>query len=98
MLKIKKDFDLEKLKDYGFEEVDWGYIYYPKGNSPLTRYFSSLKIGTVPNKDGVIQIDLENMPVWCNSLEQLEKDMIQTLTTFQDKGVVVKDDKCLDLN
>ena len=41
MLKIKDNVDFKELEKYGFKEEPWGYIYYPKGNSPKIRYFSS---------------------------------------------------------
>lgn len=78
MLRIKKDVPPEKLEEYGFKKEHWGYIYYPKGNSGNCRYFSAIKIDYSENSDSwlnkTIRFELENMSVWCNSFEELDRD------------------------
>lgn len=70
-LRIKDNVDLKELENYGFKKEHWGYVYYPNGNSPSTRYFSNMKI----ENNRIIKFCLENMSMWCNSLEELEDDM-----------------------
>ena len=71
MLKVKDSVDLKELEKYGFKQEHWGYIHYPNTNSPSTRYFSNMKV----KNDRRIELCLENMSTWCNSLEELEDDM-----------------------
>lgn len=79
MLKTKDNVDLKELERYGFKEEPWGYVYYPNGNSPRTRYFSAIKIDNDNNKDSwlcrTLCFKLENMGMWRNDLEQLELDI-----------------------
>lgn len=102
MLKIRDDVDLKELEKYGFEEKPWGYIYYPKGNSPKTRYFSSIKIDGESRKDNndfykVFAFDLENMWCWCNSLEELENDFENIKYSYNDYKRLIEDLKKANL-
>lgn len=89
MLKIKQNVDLKELEKYGFIKQHWGYIYYPNNNNPNTRYFSSIKI-EVSNR--IIMFDLENMNIWCNSIEELESDFENIKQSYEAFKV-----KCDDL-
>lgn len=94
MLKIKDDIDLKKLEKFGFKERHWGYIYYPKNNSPQTRYFSSIRI------DGdihVLSFVLENMSMWCNDLKQLELDFENIQYSYNEFKKLVNDLKLANL-
>lgn len=94
MLKIRDNIDLKELEKFGFKEKHWGYIYYPKNNSPQTRYFSSIKI------DGdihVLSFDLENMSMWCNDLKQLELDFENIQYSYNEFKKLVNDLKKANL-
>ena len=68
-----KKIELSELKQFGFKEEHWGYIYYPNNNNPSTRYFSSIKINKeLMGVKNIIEFCLENMSMWCNSIEELE--------------------------
>ena len=89
MLKIKDNVDLKELEKFGFKEKRWGYIYYPNNNNPNTRYYSSVKVNKrLMGTDNVIEFCLENMSMWCNSIEELELDfqnIKESYELFKDK-------------
>lgn len=101
MLKIKDNIDLKELEKFGFKEEHWGYIYYPKGNSPQTRYFSSIKIDGDTHKDWwsykVLSFDFTNMSMWCNDLEQLESDFENIQYSYNEFKKLVNDLKKANL-
>ena len=92
MLKIKDNLDLKKLEKYGFKEERWGYIYYPNYNSPKTRYYSSIKISKkLMGENNVIEFCLENMSVWCNSIEELENDFKNIKASYEAFKIKIDD-------
>ena len=95
MLKIKDNVDLKELEKYGFKEEPWGYKYYPKGNSPKTRYFSSINIDGESRKEWDsykrLCFSLENMWCWCNSLEELESDFENIKYSYNDYKRLIDD-------
>lgn len=58
MLRIKKDIPLEKLKEYGFKEKHWGYIYYPKDNGGDCKYHSSIRIDYLDSNIFVVNVEM----------------------------------------
>ena len=83
-LRIKSDVDLKELEKYGFQKEHWGYIYYPNNNSPKTRYYSSVKINKkLMGENNVIEFSLENMSMWCNSIEELEDDFENIKSSYE---------------
>ena len=87
MLRVKDNIDLKELEKYGFQKEHWGYIYYPNNNHSSTRYYSSMKID-VPNdskswRNRTISFSLENMSMWCNSIEELEADMENIKASYE---------------
>lgn len=95
MLKIKESVDLKELEKFGFKQEHWGYIYYPKNNSPQTRYFSSIKIDGDKHKDlwshRVLSFCFQNMSSWCNDLEQLELDFDNIRYSYNEFKKLVDD-------
>ena len=92
MLKIKDNVDLKELEKYGFEKEHWGYIYYPNNNSPKTKYYSSIKINKkLMGENNVIEFCLENMSMWCNSIEELEEDMNNIKASYETFKIKIND-------
>jgi len=101
MLKIKDSVDLKELEKFGFEEKPWGYIFYPNNNSPQTRYFSAIKIEIPDDKKSwlnrTFMFDLQNMSLWCNSLEELKSDFENIKQSYEAFKKLVDDLKKADL-
>ena len=92
MLKIKDNVDLKELEKYGFKKEHWGYIYYPNNNSPKTKYYSSIKINKkLMGENNVIEFCLENMGMWCNSIEELEEDMNNIKASYETFKIKIND-------
>ena len=92
MLKIKDNIDLKELEKFGFKEKHWGYIYYPNSNNPNSRYFSNIKINkNLMGENNVIEFCLENMSVWCNSIEELENDFENIKASYEAFKIKIAD-------
>ena len=79
-----KKIELSDLKQFGFEEEHWGYIYYPNNNNPSTRYFSSIKVDKkFMGINNLIEFCLKNMSCWCNSIEELEDDFQNIKASYE---------------
>lgn len=92
MLKIKDNVDLKELEKFGFKEKPYGYIYYPNNNNPNSRYFSNIQINKkLMGENNVIKFSLENMNVWCNSIEELEDDFKNIKASYEAFKIKIDD-------
>lgn len=78
MLKVKDNVDLKELKKYGFKKIVYSYNYYPNKKSSTLKNFSHIRI-----TDKQITFVLENSWWSCNSIEELEKDLIDIKKTYE---------------
>ena len=79
MLRVNKNVDIKELEKHGFTHAHYGYVYYPSNNSPKTRYFSRM----IVSYNGHVEFTLVNMNMWCNSLVNLESDMINIQESYE---------------
>lgn len=87
-----KKIELSELEKFGFKEKHWGYIYYPNNNNPSARYFSNIKINKkIMGENNVIEFCLENMSVWCNSIEELEDDFRNIKASYEAFKIKIND-------
>ena len=94
MLKIKDDIDLKELEKFGFKPCYAGYIHYAENNNPNTRYFCDMRININPNciNNRKVEFSLDNMSIWCNDLEQLERDANNIKKSYEEFKKI-----CVDL-
>lgn len=88
MLLIKKEVNLEELEKFGFVKVNNMERY---EFTIRDRYSMDLSyIGTNSTKEdgNIIVFNLENMSLWCNSIEELDEDykkITESYKAFKEK-------------
>ena len=91
MLRIKKDVDLKELEKFGFVKVNnmEKYEYTIRDNRSMDLSY----IGTnSTSEDGnIIVFNLENMSLWCNSIEELDEDYKKITESYKAFKVKIQD-------
>lgn len=74
MLKIKDNVDLKELEKFGFEKVNNMEKYEFTIRDKWSRDLSYIATNSTSDYGNIITINLENMSLWCNSIEELDED------------------------
>ena len=85
MLKIKDNVDLKELEKFGFVKVVHltEFYEYTIRDDRLSRDLSYIKTKFTSEDGNIIVFNLENMSLWCNSIEELEDDYQKITESFE---------------
>ena len=88
MLKVKDNVDLKELEKFGFVKVKnmERYEFTIRDNRSMD--LSYIGVNSTKEDGNIIVFNLENMSLWCNSIEELEdnyKKITESFETFKEK-------------
>lgn len=88
MLKIKDSVDLKELERFGFEKVQNMEKYEFTIRDRYSMDLSHIATNSTKEDGNIIVFNLENMSLWCNSIEELDEDykkITESYKAFKEK-------------
>lgn len=88
MLKINDDRSLKELKEFGFEKVKNMEKYEYTIRDNYSRDLSYIATNSTSEDKNILIFNLENMSLWCNSIEELDADykkITESYKAFKEK-------------
>ena len=88
MLRIKQEVNLEELEKFGFVKVQNMERYEFKIRDRYSMDLSYIATNSTKEDGNIIVFNLENMSLWCNSIEELDEDykkITESYKAFKEK-------------
>lgn len=88
MLRIKQEVNLEELEKFGFVKVQNMERYEFKIRDRYSMDLSYIATNSTSEDGNIIVFNLENMSLWCNSIEELDEDykkITESYKAFKEK-------------
>lgn len=91
MLRVKDNIDLEELEKFGFVKVKnmERYEFTIRDNHSMD--LSYIGIISTSEDGNIITFNLENMSLWCNSIEELDEDYKKITESYKMFKEKIKD-------